>query len=97
MELKHESLCIFFFFILVIFTIRIFFKSTTSKEIVILTFDNVKSRSLVSNQSLEVIMSEVLFGASVKQGQFEVHTVKPGFEVIIVLLSINQKSVWLYH
>jgi hypothetical protein len=97
MELKHESLCIFFFFILVIFTIRILFKGTTSKEIIMLTFDNVKSRSLVSNQSLEVIMSEILFGASVKQSQLEVHTTKPGFEVIIVLLSINQKSVWLYH
>ena len=94
MELKHEILLIFFKYAI---RIRILFKSTTSKEIIMLTFYNVKSRSLISNQSLEVFKSEFLFGTSVKQGQFEVHTVKPGFEMIIVLLSINQKSVRLNH
>ena len=62
-----------------------------------LVFDNVKSRSLISNQSLEVIMSKFLFRASVKQGQLEVNSIEPAFVVIVVLLSINQKSVRLYH
>ena len=56
---------------------------------ILLTFDNMKSWALISNQSNEVIMFEFLFWASVKQVQVEVHTIEPGFKVIVVLLSIN--------
>ena len=58
MQLKQESILIFF-----IFTIRtrILFKSNTSEEIAMLTLDDVKSRSLVTNKSCEVSIGEVLF------------------------------------
>jgi hypothetical protein len=55
-----------------------------------LTLDDVKSRPLVSNKSHEVSMSEILFGASVKQGQLKVNTIEPGFKEMPVLLNINQ-------
>ena len=56
---------------------------------IMLTFDNMKSWALISNQSNEAIKFEFLFWASVKQGQAEVHTIEPGFKMIVVLLSIN--------
>jgi hypothetical protein len=55
-----------------------------------LTFDNVKSRPLISNKSYKVIKSELLFRASVKHGQLKVHLIEPGFKVLPVLLNINQ-------
>ena len=88
--MKQESLRIFFIFVRAIITIGILFKSNTSEEIAMLALDDVESRSLVSNKSLKVSMSEVLFGASVKQGQLKVKTIEPGFKEMPVLLNINQ-------
>ena len=90
MQLKQESLRIFFIFVRAILTIGILFKSNTSEEIAMLAFDDVKSRPLVSNKSHEVSIGEVLFWASVKQGQLKVNTIEPGFKEVPVLLNINQ-------
>jgi len=40
-------------------------------------------------------MSEVLFRASVEQGQVKVSPVKPGFNVMQVFVNINQLTVWV--
>jgi hypothetical protein len=93
MQLKNKCLLIFFIFILVILKIREIFKSTTSKEIIMLTFDDMKSRSLSSNQLFKTIMRELLIRASIKQSQLKVLTIKPCFKVIVVVLSINQKAI----
>ena len=58
MQLKQEGLRIFFIFSM--FT-RIVLESNTSEEIVMLALDDVESRTLVSNKSHEVCMSEFLF------------------------------------
>ena len=58
MQLKQESLRIFFIFTM---RTRILFKSNTSEEIAMLALDDVKSRPLVSNKSHEVSIGEVLF------------------------------------
>ena len=87
MQLKQESFRIFF--ISLVLT-RILFKSNTSEEIAMLALDDVKSRPLVSNKSHEVSIGEILFRASVKQGQLKVNTIEPGFKEMPVLLNINQ-------
>jgi hypothetical protein len=74
--------------------IRILFKCTTSKQIVMLTFDNMKSGSFISNKSIKVSTREVLFGASVEQRQLKVKTVKPALKLLPVLLNINQEAIW---
>jgi hypothetical protein len=58
-----------------------------------LTFDNMKSGSFISNKSIKVSTSEVLFGASVEQGQLKVKTVKPALKLLPVLLNINQEAI----
>ncbi len=95
MQLKYESLSIFFMLFRPILAIRILFKSNSSKDIVMFVLNNVKSRSLVSNKSLKSFMSEGVLRASVEQGQIKVHIVKPGFKMMPVLLNINQQAVWL--
>ena len=58
-----------------------------------LTFDNMKSGSFISNKSIKVSTREVLFGASVEQGQLKVKTVEPALKLLPVLLNINQEAI----
>lgn len=93
MQLKQESLVIMFIFTIVR---RIFFKSASSKEIIMLTFDNVKGGPLISNQLFELSVSETMFRASVKQSEREVEAIKPSLEVLPVLLGINEQTIRVY-
>lgn len=68
-QLELEGFRIFF---ILSFLIRILFKCTPSKEVIMLTFNDVKSRPLIANQSPKAIMSKILFGTSVKQGKLKV-------------------------
>ena len=61
-----------------------------------LTFDNMKSWSLISNKSDKVSISKFLFRAPIKQCQFKVKTVEPGFKLLPMLLNINQQAVRFY-
>ena len=87
MQLKQESLVILLIFIIII---RILLESTTSEKMIMLTFNNVKCRSLISDQLQKVSMSEFLFWPPVKKRKFKVNTIKPCFEMLPVLLHIDQ-------
>jgi len=93
MKLKQESFVILF---IIIVLIRILLKSTPSKHMIMLTFDYVKGWSLTTYQLHEVSIRKALFWASVKQSKFKIETVKPCFEVLPVLLDINQYTVGFY-
>lgn len=90
MQLKQESLIIVFILIL---TIWILFISASSKEIIMLTFDYVKRRPLISNQFFELSVSKAMLGASVKQAKLEVNAIEPRLEVLPVPLDINEQTV----
>ena len=64
MQLKYESFIICFkaFW-------WIFFESTSAKYIIMLTFDNVESRSLIHNKFSEISIRKVLFWASEEHSQ----------------------------
>ena len=64
MQPKYESFIIWY-----ITLWWIFFESTSAKYIIMLTFDNVESRSLIYNKFSEISIRKVLFWASEEHSQ----------------------------
>ena len=87
MQLKYESFIIWY-----ITLWWIFFESTSAKYIIMLTFDNVESRSLIYNKFSEISIRKVLFWPSEEHSQLEVFAVKPSFEFLPVFLNICDQT-----
>ena len=75
---------------------RKLFESASSEEIIMLTFDDVKGRPLISHKLHELTTVEILFRTSVSQCKLKVYALKPCFKLFPVPFDLYQKTIRFY-